>query len=109
MRYSQHRRAAFTLVELLCVIAIIGVLFALLLPAIAASREAARRTTCASNMRQVALAAVLYASAHGQRFPAQNGDGLPVRAAATTMIVCCRMAASRRSGFALRPKMCRDG
>ena len=60
MSYCKHSRRAFTLVELLVVIAIIGVLIGLLLPAMQSARESARRTQCMNNLRQVGLALTSY-------------------------------------------------
>jgi prepilin-type processing-associated H-X9-DG protein len=67
-------RAGFTIVELLLVVTIIGALVGLLLPAIQKSREAARRTTCQSNLRQWGLAVQNYADIYSGRIP-RRGQG----------------------------------
>ena len=72
------KRNAFTLIELLVVIAIIAILAAILFPVFAQAREAARKTSCLSNTKQLGLAVMMYVQDYDEMFPCNSWDGANV-------------------------------
>ena len=71
---KKQKNRGFTLIELLVVIAIIGVLIALIMPAIASTRERAHTVSCMNNMKQLAMAAFMYADDHEEVIPSIAPD-----------------------------------
>jgi len=67
-------KRGFTLIELLVVSAIIAILAAILFPVFVRAREAARKATCLSNLKQIALAAIMYAQDYDEVLPTAGGN-----------------------------------
>ncbi|TVR50074.1 MAG: prepilin-type N-terminal cleavage/methylation domain-containing protein [Puniceicoccaceae bacterium] len=72
---SPRGSSGFTLIELLTVIAIIGILAAILIPTVAAVRESARAAQCVSNLRQIGMAVIAYANENQDRLPTIRSTG----------------------------------
>lgn len=90
-----NKRAGFTLVELLVVIAIIGVLVALLLPAVQAAREAARRSQCMNNLKQLGIAVHNYHDTRKSFPPMRVDDHQPTWA----MLICDYLEQQQAAGL----------
>lgn len=126
---NRHRKVkGFTLIELLVVIAIIGILAAILIPVVGRVRESAKSAQCISNVRQIALAANLYADANRDQLPfgytAGSGQwhlviepyfGNPREgwSARSTALLTCPSAErppdASRSSYAANPRVMLDG
>jgi prepilin-type N-terminal cleavage/methylation domain-containing protein/prepilin-type processing-associated H-X9-DG protein len=108
----QPRRAAFTLIELLTVVAIIAVLAALLMPAFASARRSAGRTACSSNLRQLFVALTTYGADNDNNLPPAESSTKVTWDAALfdgkyltnqKVLACPLDILKRRTGFASQP------
>ncbi|MCA9129663.1 MAG: DUF1559 domain-containing protein [Planctomycetales bacterium] len=101
-RSNYRRSGAFTLVELLVVVAIVSLLVALLLPAVQAARESARHLACQNNLKQLGLALHNHHATHG-RFPAGRGNFPAVFSAHAQLLPFCEGVVYREIDFDAPP------
>src|SRR5215475_10860098 len=78
LRNPHHEKSGFTLIELLVVIAIIAILAAILFPVFAQAREAARKTVCLSNTKQVGLGVMMYVQDYDEDYPTISWGLAPI-------------------------------
>jgi prepilin-type processing-associated H-X9-DG protein len=83
---ATRRLSAFTLIEMLVIIAVIGLLAALLLPVFSRAKEAARATACISNLHQIGLALQVYVDSHHNRLPVMRDRPADTNAAPTNTL-----------------------